>query len=270
MTTISIDTTAVAARVRAALAETYDLAYVSQGDRITDEQLAYIFEHGHEPESFYDWLDESRHHYAIEALEELIPDRLEREALRRTDDWDDLIDEIKERDNSNVFRDLLRETPRVLMRYALGDVDEDLDLDQDSWNWSEEQVTSAARKIGEIVGLDFVHLPELRELVVNATYGGKLYVIWYGDVDDVVQASFDDSVQRTISWTEPYLLVLDRFNGSGHDVKIGHGETITVRWDRTRLVVDDHDFGYGWDRVCGLHKPAYACEAVLTPAPERP
>lgn len=265
-TTITIDLDAIAARVEAALDEHYTLVWAAYDDQFSEEQLAEMFTEGTDPESFMDWYSDAARDAAQEVIHALVPDPHEWVEFHHSEQIDELRITIEERDNSEVFDQLLRNTGSVLLRYAVTE-DEEFDLEPDSWRWDEAEVNAAARKLGDLLpGVDFTFLPELRELVQNATYGGTLYVLWYGDVDEVVKASFDDATPRTITWTDPSVVCLDRYNGSGHDVQL-KGLTLTLPWSRERITPDSQGFGYGWDQVCGLNKGAYRNEITLAEVP---
>jgi hypothetical protein len=107
-----------------------------------------------------------------------------------------------------------------------------------------------------------------------------LYVLWYGPPTDLVMATFQttdegfaylhDGMHRTISWTDPHLLLLNPWNGSGHDVKVTG--TITKPWTRERVCVDNASTtpGYSWEQVCGPHWPAYANTCTIEPPVRQP
>lgn len=72
--------------------------------------------------------------------------------------------------------------------------------------------------------------------------------------------------QRVLEFAKPHILLIDMWNGSGHDVVVPAAMKRTL----TRVGLDDEEApqtgrayldsdadGYGWDSVAGVYKPAY-------------
>lgn len=248
-----------------------ELFYVSYDDKLDDKQITTLFasENGENEviEDIEQRLEEGKWYSINHITKEVLENEDEPDLL---DDYPDKAEQlrwaIEERDESTPLRDLMRHS-RVLMRYRLGD--DDNDILYPSYTMTKTERYQSARHLGKLAGLNWAdYKGKLYELVDNASYGGVAYVIFYASVDELYTAQ--DALLRlgktaggTITWTDPYLLVLDRWNGSGHDVKI-NGK-VTVPFDFTRLVSDAGDAGYSWDDVCGLVKSAYECDFTVTP-----
>lgn len=203
-----------------------------------------------------------RHDRMWEVVEEAVPDEEELEALRDDESmFDRLREAIWERDESDIIGELADNT-RLFLRYRLGDTPGDYnDLEPNSWNWGKREIYNAARRLAKIAGIPWKgNEDRMRELVVNATYGGELFVFWYGGVKDLIDATVRHyggyDKPQTITWTNPTLLVLDYYNGSGHEVALEG--TYSRPFDPERLVVDSAGSGYGWDAVCGLSSGYYS------------
>lgn len=72
--------------------------------------------------------------------------------------------------------------------------------------------------------------------------------------------------QKILEFAKPHILLIDKLNGSGHDVVLPAAmkRTLTrVGYDDEeapqtgRAYVDSDAGGYGWDSVAGVYKPAY-------------
>jgi hypothetical protein len=246
---------------------------------------------------FYDNADDR----AREIIKDIIDDDEAQDLLESDDDeYRDLIDTVHERDDSDPRADLLRNTHAMLFRYRLSDDWENypisrqnyndesdtdereaqhiastlgIDVDRyrgDSWNAADRQVDETARKLADIAGVWYDDFRDsLTEIIVNASYGGSPEISWYGDPRELIGAlkrseSGDEwDLNGTITFREPHLLLIDFYNGCGHDAKL-KGAVITVPFDPSRIVVDDaKNVGYGWDSIAGVYKPAYAADVSI-------
>jgi hypothetical protein len=264
------DMTKVYERALAELPDKVQLVDVEYDDQLRDEQIQKLFD-GDEL-SVFEELDEgfadSRHYGMEYVLNDVLGDDralLERHAPELAER---LRDEINERDESDALGDLLRRSGSRLVRYRLGGED-DYDLEPNSWSWDEDEIEEAAKALAETAGVPYEgdNVLRFRSLVVEASYGGVLEVIWYADVEDLYKAlEFDGegkpTAVGTITWTDPDLLVLDAMNGSGHNEAI-KGQ-ISVPFDPSRLTLDSQGWGYGWDKIAGVVHSAYACEWSIT------
>lgn len=271
---VHIDTAKVLEAAMGRLEETYTLDYVAYDDKLTEEQIQRILQgevSDVENEILEQW--QEYHHQLVDEqyLPQLVPDPVERAALSADSErfWE-LVEAIRDRDDSTLWADLVRNTRQwsILMRYRLGKPDEDMDLPYNLGYPADPQekiVNRWARKLARMAGVDFEPNEQaFRQMVIEQSYyGGTLWVVWYGSPGDLIEAVCADTWQRkrrrTITWTNPELVLLDRFNGSGHDESIVG--TITKPWDPERCEVDSQPrFGYGWDKVAGVVKTAYKCE----------
>lgn len=127
--------------------------------------------------------------------------------------------------------------------------------------------------IAEAIGLDFdgytSHRNAIDAMLTEANDGGELYVIWYGDVEDVVMGIANtewgnNKAPTTISWKNPHLVILNTWNGSGFDSD-AIPVTITKPFEREMFRLDGpHGHGYTWDQVAGVVHSAYECEVTIT------
>lgn len=244
----------------AGLDRSYELVYVDYRDQLDDDQIRNALAGNYEQvdHSIWEFADEARRESSWQVAENLVSDDVlseeELEVLRCSDgdQMSELLIAIEERDSSDPMADLLRHTGSHLLRFKL-----DYELAPDSWNWTEDETEEAMREIAEETGLDYeANRGALSSLVANATYGGQLYVLWTGDVQEiaepVLQMAYgnDPDGSYTITWRDPTLLVLDRMNGSGMDAAIT-GE-ITRPLTIGSVEADDiKGAGYSWTETTG-------------------
>lgn len=283
---VSVNAREVLDRALDALDESYTLGYVAYDDRLGDEQLTEVLDGKIDEveDKIYDWFHENDHYAVDEIVKQVVPDEFERAALRRSGLIDELTGAIRERDDTDsLFKDLLRNTHSKLMRFHLGDPDADQDLEYASGSVAGDAgetnyIETNARRLAEMAGIDFAidaNAQAFRQMVAEQSwYGGQLYVIWYGDVDEVVKAAIDHANDLanevpprpfTIKWKDPEILLLDRYNGSGYGERVVGEVTATFELDRISLDKDGR--GYGWDEVAGVVHSAYKCDVEITPRP---
>lgn len=232
------------------LDEKYELVFIDRGDRLSDDQVQKLLA-GDEEVLDEDWVSENRWH-GVNAVLDNILDEDARSFLEEHEALERVREAIEERDESDPIRDLMCGTSSKLFRYRL-----DAEATSGAWKFSDEQMSSAARALATAAGIDFWdNCVALRELVATASYGGSLHVLWRGDIKPVYEAvctvRFSDPAPRvTVQWTDPELLLLDQWNGSGHTVRVRG--TVRLGLDPDRLCLDTArgPGGYSWTDVVG-------------------
>lgn len=260
--------------VIARLADKYTLAYVEYDDGLTDEQIAVLLkgENPYESSAFSDWDEwdsDNRYDGAITVIKDVCEDD-EYDILEEDSEaLDEVRFAVQDRDDSDTITALLDNTNHKLFRYDL-----DYELEPDSWNWSVEETDTAAREMADACRLPHTDkiLSAMRDIIVEASYGGNFYVIWYGspkeavDLASAIDGTHDKSNPGTVTFSRPRLLVLDRMNGSGMDG--GVDVDITLPIVPGNVTLDDEDFGYSWTQTAGPYNPAYACDLTIKRDPE--
>lgn len=236
-----------------------DLVYVSYDDRLTDDQVSKLLEGDIEGvwDSTSEWESEAQH-YSIQHLwEEALSsfDQIERERLEESSEaYEAFQSECWERDESDWFDQLCRNTPGVMIRYYLTDKDGD-EVEIEGYT-TDLTVEEQAQTIAEAAGISYDENKQtLHEIVVNASYGGMLCVLHCSDITDVTEIDTGGRGHGgEVIFTDPYLLVYDGLNGSGMDGQV----TGTVRIKITEGTMR-HDTGsYSWsDGIAGVVHSAY-------------
>lgn len=266
------------------------LRYVSYDDRLTSEQMNMIL-----AGQWNDAENDVDENFSDNAYEEAVTiARTEIEAAFEAGtfdrEWDDLDPDeqdaaryaVEERDDSDPVKDLLRNTPDQLMRTSLGRPAERLAeprwtsghrMDDGGFAARHDAVAALLKESG----MD-VDTPEVREaieeLINEGPYdwheGTQLDVIWYGDLEDAVPTprgeSPDTEGSKVLEFATPHVLLIDRWNGSGHEViipaalkrtltRVGYDDQEAPQTGRAYL--DSASEGYGWDSIAGVYKPAY-------------
>ena len=144
-----------------------------------------------------------------------------------------------DRDDSNVLRDLLRNTRDPVVFYEteidIGDYTSDLD----------ERVKDVKRAF-KIRLKDATWDKEIEEMCANASYGGQLVVYFTPDVEDLIATE-----GRTVRFTSPSVAVINVYNGSGWHCHL-NGAVIKFPFDKERLYLDKLiKYSYTY-QVCGM------------------
>jgi len=244
-------------RIEPHIPGTVALMYVDYRDSLTDEQVVKLLT-GDDgrlavDESIWEWASDQE----WDATEQVIKDACEAEDI----DPDDLDDECREhlreiareRDTSDPYADLLRQTGDKLFRYSL-------DTYVESLAHTEED--DRAQAVAEATGLP-ADDPRIAEALGYAYDGGQVYLMWSGDVADAVAlASGPEGGNATVTIDGAQLLVLSSFNGSGWAADLD--APITVPWVAGRVSLDcprAHGGGSygGWswtDTTGGVYLPS--------------
>jgi len=239
----------------------FTLVYVDYRDELSAEQIAAYLAGDWETldESLEGW-DEDRNNTAYDVVDAAIT-----AAGATRDDLTDsefytLLDLVMENDDSAPLRDLLRNTPDQLLRATISaDLPPIMGFDD-----GDPRTT----RLDFLVGVLAAHgltpdpdCPELDELVDNGPFdwtdGVQLDVIWYGPID---QLNSSDPVTLTI--TNPNVLLIDTYAGSGHEVQIQG--VLTLPGVRPHLDREPSPYRYGWDEIAGVVKSYYRTDVVIS------
>ena len=212
----------------------YDLVYVDYRDQFSEKQLAEIVATGF-CDSLDDngWMGDQQWDSVHQIVDETFKD------VDISDIEDALREEIWERDRSDVVKDLLRNTSEPVMYY-------DLDVEIDGYT---EDLVKRAKQVAKALKLNYKnHEGKFKTLVANASYGGKLVLMYRGDVDLFYG---EKDKPKYVVICNPEVCIMDRWNGSGHSMD-GFGD-FKVRFDRTRFKLDEEAPGYSFaGDVCGM------------------
>lgn len=248
----------------------FSLSFVSYDDRLTEDQtIDYLSGNiAGVDESVFDNFADQNAVSTSEAVEELLqeaglePHEVSEEKL------DELRDAVRENDDSDPVNDLIRNTPEKLMRLSL-----DQPTNNEHWQGGADGVEEKREaKIAEILtarGMD-VSTDEAREaiaeLVANGPWdwheGVDLDVIYYDDIRGSTVFNADAGVAETreITFKDPHILLIDRMNGSGHDVRISGTIKATATPEKPVKLDAAKNDGYGWDDTAGVVHGAYRTE----------
>ena len=288
---------ATARDVIAADTSPVDLRFVAYDESLSEEQIELVLAGdwtGVENDVDERYAD-SAYERAVEIAREQVDEAYEEGRFDRS--WDELDPDeqdearwaVEERDESAPLKDLLRNTHKQLMRTSMGQpmgrlADRDAVWGSRMDHGGLEHRRDAIASMLADSGLD-ASSPEaqeaITELVENGPWdwheGVQLDVIFYDDIADLAPSTSSDADEdagksRELEFTNPRVLLIDKWNGSGHDVRIPGTLKRTLgqpaegrELDQTqRVYLDSKAGGYSWDDVCGLHKPAYADGAPRT------
>jgi hypothetical protein len=220
------------------------------------------------------------------------------------EDQEDLLSYVQEHDQSDPVSDLVRNTHSKLLRApltangiedALADYENSHDTSdfevenpdgfggEDFYSTvrfgkndraSEARVLVLQELLGDR-GFDVTSdeaIQNLHELVDNGPYdwheGVTPEIIWYGDISSANVGEYVDGEkkdERRLDFgNSAHVLLLDRYNGSGHEVEMnGGGINATISTDKP-AILDSKSNGYGWDDTAGVYMPAYSKDIDAT------
>lgn len=143
--------------------------------------------------------------------------------------FDELVSEVMERDISDPFNDMLKNTPTMNFRYYVDDVPSPTFA-------SEDEIEDIYLLIEESFNLEKrKHRTHLKQAVENSN-GGGLYLYFSANPADIIKGAVYEN-SHTIAIDSPSVLVYDLFEGSGY-----HSEplnaTVTLSFNPTFLTVD--------------------------------
>ena len=243
MDTLKKQTEARAAALIKKLDSRYTLSYVDYRDSLDEKEhdklvLDCIKDNSLQPldEAAFEWYMDAEPEAVRQIIEETF-DEEEREEIEEDDDLREMIEEaIRDRDDSNVAKDLARNTGSRYFFIPLG-------MEIDGREYGGESTEKAAKKIAKKAGIQYAdHEAALLELVENAYYGGTLGVLFRADSFIFITEGY----YKKINIEGGQLAIIDYGNGSGHDVHIK--ETLTVPFDRENIGIENY---YVHD-VCGM------------------
>jgi len=253
------------AKALAALPTTVTLRYFDYREELSDEQLQQIID-GHANDLDNDIIDynaDNDYDTMLEVLKEVLPDSTERDILSDSEDeWGEFQQAVWDRDDSGSPVDaLLKLTGDKLFRYSL-------ELTIDETDTPRHDVFDA---LGDGVPRTPKNVSEVNEMVANASYGGQLYVIFYGSAFDVLNplmqreyGNIDIDTELNITFTNPHLVLLDKMNGSGMDCAIEGTITKPFHTENVELDGKARGNGYTWDQTAGVYYPAYKCDFTIS------
>ena len=231
-----------------------------------------------------------------ENYEEYIHDSQREAAMKACDEADVNFDELSWQDQQAVmeavgdhsnpgdqlYKQLLSNTPSQLVRRRLDDHSAS-DFQQRAYEAGVVWGNTADYEVREQAvvehltgyGIDFDderNREAVSYLVANGphdlTDGVKLELISYNDVEDLAPGQSD----RTVTFTDPHILLIDTMSGSGADTQLFGTMSVPVpaapeENDQKTFYTDAGAPGYGWDDVAGVHKPGYRTAVAVTEEP---
>lgn len=205
-------------------------------------------------EIVYDYWDYPEGEYLAEIERKMEKDDLWNEYHEHEDD---IIDYLRDNDESTPVEDLLRNTTFPKFFYSLG-----IDLDH-GWHeafmatpWRNKSCAQSAHRIRQALGIK-KGTPEadaILELCENSSYGGELRIYFEASVNDMLSGdkwSEEKSDWKTIHFKgKCAVAVWDNTNGAGDFVKINIDKEFP--FIRENLQISDVAENYDIDSVCGL------------------
>lgn len=238
--------------------KSYTLVYVDYRDSL-DNNLEEIQKAIHKQDMSYiwestdDWVMDAQIYGLDSALDELkkeIKSTFDLESWQAEAVIEKYMDEIKEeiynRDDSDVTHDLLRNTANPVCYYDTG-----YEVEEQTWCLDEKEFNNYIKEIKKVLKIkisDTTFDKELRELLANASYGGKLVVYFMGDIENLLSIKKNGFTRIRFDGAE--VALVDHWNGSGHNVFIKHKFSFPL--DVEKIIFDKTKrYSYTYE-VCGM------------------
>lgn len=169
---------------------------------------------------------------------------------------DELRDEIYNRDDSNLLKDLLSNTDRFICFYDTG-----YEMDSDSWSWTDKEVEKERQRIKKVLKVrgNDKYNDRIEIMIRQASYGGTLVVYFRIDVGELIGIE-----ASTIEFKDPAIAVINNANGSGDSTDLD-GHSFKLPYNRENVFIDKTvKYNYTYD-VCGMCEDwCDATEVILT------
>lgn len=241
-------------------AKTY-LYYVDYRDSLDEhlETFQECIDSGNK-DALYEKVDEwySDDFEALESVENELKSDLAHKYDLEEDEVDELVQEhedfiretIRERDDSDVLKDLLRNTSKQVFRYDLG-----YEISDTSFMPLAER-RALLRDIKRIIGIPYKNKQwdnTLDMMIMQASYGGNLCIFFRDNVEDYL--AVEEDVKFLEFSGEVHVAIVDSYNGSGDHCEIGtniNKHSFKVPFNKNNLFLDKvTKYSYTYD-VCGM------------------
>ena len=245
-------------RILDLLDKKYQLTFVDRNDDLGDmledvEKVIQTREYHHLEEKLFDTYFENECYGIDNALDELKTSIMaefeveEERAESFIEKYRDYIqDEINDRDESDTTKDLIRNTSEQIFYYHLED-------GEISENYDSESYKESIKTIKKALGIklrDSSYDRQINELIDNAGYGGNLEIFFCDNIDGYMPV-YPEKKVKYITFKNPEVAIVNRWNGSGHNVTF-KGLEVKVKFDWDNLRLDkNHGYSYTYD-ICGM------------------
>ena len=233
--------------ILSSMSEKYDLVYIDRNDKLTDEQVEFVAQ-GKLDELYdwmeNDWLGDSRYISADEEASSLVKDVLVKwyqrydedtiDSIKDSLDMDGIADMIRDRDSLDPLKDLIDNTPAVLMR---------INMPFEEYIENVSQVTKALGIKGNKKALKVALNEAYRPFRISLVFA--------------VEPSSLLSLGEEVTVTNPFVW-LHTGSGDGYVTDDPIQAEITVK--REFLHTDKEAPGYGWEETAGVITKYYMAE----------
>ncbi len=164
---------------------------------------------------------------------------------------DEIRDTLHDRDDSDVLKDLLHNTSKIIMFYDTG-----YEMESESWSWDEKRIKQERQRIKKHLGIPAktdTWDNSFDMMIQQASYGGNLEIYFRDDIEDYLEVNKDFT---KISFTNPTIGIIDHVNGSGDQANF-NGLTITLPLNAQNIFIDK-EIKYSWTySIAGMCHDAY-------------
>lgn len=174
---------------------------------------------------------------------------------------DEILEYLRNNDKSTIYKDLMRNTGKVIMFYDTG-----YEMESESWRWSTKRVAKECVKILKHLGFKSSEIAKLDrnrgkdklwttiwDCVQNASYGGSLEIYFRDDIDDFIKI---DEKFNSIVFKNPTIGIIDHGGGSGYQ-DLALDCSITLPLNPNNIFIEK-TVSYNWTYdIAGMCHDAY-------------
>lgn len=125
---------------------------------------------------------------------------------------DEILDKIRNLDDSDVLKDLIRNTERIIVFYRT-----DANVGCETWNWDHRRRQREKKELKYELGIGGINKwdNDIIELINNASYGGDVNIYFEIDVAEFFKA-IDEGKEFVTFYGTVAIGLVNSYNGSGH------------------------------------------------------
>jgi len=258
-----------------------ELSYVDYNDNLNENiedvlKMIQTQDYSVLEDQIFDWWMESSDNSVDEYIKELKSD-LEHEYDFDTDDeLDDIIEDkrdelrwyLEEHDESNVLKDLLRNTSDIVAFF-----DTCLELYESDYSHYRKDTINLRNQIKRKLKIDLKNhqYDKQLDIMILQSSGGRLVVYFTIDTDTILSywMKLDENGYNAITFKNAMIAIIDTYNGSGDNTHIQFHE-FTLPFDKNNLFFDKAiKYNYTY-KVCNMYSDWCDCTQYSPSKVEKP
>lgn len=151
---------------------------------------------------------------------------------------DEIRDEIYNRCDDDILKDLLKNTRSLVAHYDTG-----YEMEGGSWKWSDAEVRLERIKIKKFLQIKDSYFDSNIDMMISqASYGGNLLI--YFQIDDLQEFIDNFNGTKSIKFFDAHIGIIDHYNGSGDITDLPRHEFI-LPFNKDNVFLEE-SIKYNW------------------------